>query len=119
MRLWKTPVLWTRNDYIVHFEDMISRNGVPPNLRAWLHREIGRKYAIINRTAALQHYGEAIAICRNPNLVVEMGDLLTCYRRYGEAQKCYREIAQSVPHDPAIQQRLTYVNRLLAKQELP
>jgi hypothetical protein len=116
IRIWKKPSSWTRQDWIVHFEDMVGRDGVSPNLRASLHRGLARCYATIDPAAALRHYGAALATRRNANVVVEMGDMLALHRRYGEAQKCYLEIAKIAPQNPAIQARLTCVNRLIAEQ---
>jgi tetratricopeptide (TPR) repeat protein len=118
-RIWKKPTSWTRLDWIVHLEDIVGRDGVPPNLRADLHRELARCYGPINPDAALQHYAAAFAIRRNINLVVEMGDFLAFYRRYGEAQKCFSEIARVDPNNRAVQARLTQVNQLIAKQKTP
>jgi len=115
-RLWKRPTSWTRQDWIVHLED-IAGGDVSPRVRVALDCVLARCYAPAAPELALKHYDAAIRVSHSAKLVVEMGDMLAVYGRYGEAQRCFSELAKTFPDNQAVQKRLSHVNQLIAKQK--
>jgi hypothetical protein len=115
-RLWIPPDSWTRQDRIAHFEDIVGREGVSPDLDSQVHRALARCYLPLDVGKALQHYSHAGgASAADPELGLELGDRLVECARYQEARACYSDVAKIAPHDEAVLKRLANVDRLIGK----
>ena len=93
-RMLKAPTTWTIDDWNVHFNDMVAREGMTPKYLSQLHGELARCYARFDLQAALPHYASAVTLDHDPKLVIEMGDASCSADAFGR-QQCYSSIAES------------------------
>jgi hypothetical protein len=101
-RLLVTPSEWRTEDWIKHFEDILSRPGVSRRAGSELHRLLAIKYDKKDIKAAYKHFEKARQLApENLALTIQEASFLAAHHEPAEAGKLVAHISpEQLPNKP-------------------